>query len=247
MLLFFTFLFGLVFGSFLNVCIYRLPRGESLAYPPSHCTKCGTMLKPSDLIPVLSWLLLGGKCQYCGEKIHWRYIITEFVNAVGWVLIIYFFGLTFQGAAGVFLFSLALVIAQIDLEHYLIPNSLVLILLITGFLYYFLEPDPGLLNRALGLAVGFVIPLILSYLSKGGMGGGDIKLMGAMGLWLGFPGILYSLFIAALTGSIAGILLIATGIKKRRDPIPFGPFLIIGFLCIFLFQDYFLYWYWNLF
>lgn len=247
MILFVTFLLGLVFGKYLNVCVYRLPKGESLAHLSPHCKGCGTYTKPADLIPVLSWLLLGGKCRYCGENIDWQYIVTELVNAAGWVIIIHYYGLTPQGMAGIFLFSLALVITQIDLEHYLIPNSLVLILLLTGIVYYFIEPVPGLVDRILGLVVGFLIPLILGYLSKGGMGGGDIKLMGAMGFWLGFPGVLYSLFIAALSGSIIGILMIAAGIKKRKDPIPFGPFLVIGFLCIFFFHDYFLFYYWNLF
>lgn len=247
MILFFVFLFGLVFGSFLNVCVYRLPRGQSLAYPPSHCTRCGTALKPADLIPLLSWFVLGGKCRYCGESIHLRYPVTEFVNAMGWVLVIYYFGLTPQGFAGAFIFSLSLVITQIDLEHFLIPNSLVVLLLAGGVAYSFLDRDPGFLNRLLGAGTGFAVPLILGYISKGGIGGGDIKLMGAMGYWLGFPGILYSLFVAALIGSLWGIFLIAARGKKRKDPIPFGPFLVAGFLYIFLFRDHFSTWYWNLF
>lgn len=247
MILFFTFLFGLVIGSFLNVCIYRLPKGESIAMPPSHCTSCNTELKPQDLIPVLSWVLLRGKCRYCGEKIHWRYPVTEFVNAVVWVMIIWQWGLTSQGLAGLFLFSLSLVITQIDLEHYLIPNSLVIFLLLGGIAYHFIAQDLTLLNRGIGLVVGFTVPFLLALLSRGGMGGGDIKLMGAMGVWLGFPGVLYALFIGALLGSLVGLGLIILGKKKRKDPIPFGPFLVLGFLVLFLFADNVTNWYWNLF
>lgn len=237
MILLITFIFGLVLGSFLNACIYCLPRNERLIHAPAHCMGCGTCFRPADLIPVLSWFLLGGKCRYCGEKIHCRYPVTELANALGWMVIIYYWGLTLKGLAGAFLFSLALIITQIDLEHYLIPNSIVLTLFLAGIVYHFLEPGTGIQTRLLGAGLGFMIPLILGYLSKGGMGGGDIKLMGAMGFWLGFPGVLYSMFIAALLGSLAGILLIITGIKKRKEPIPFGPFLIIGFLCIFFSRD----------
>ncbi|MFZ5754398.1 MAG: prepilin peptidase [Bacillota bacterium] len=247
MTLFLTFAYGLIFGSFLNVLIYRLPRGENIAYPPSHCTSCNTKLKPRDLIPVFSFLFLGGKCRYCGEKIHWCYPVTEIVNALGWMTIIYYYGLSARGVAGCFLFSLALVIGQIDLEHYLIPDSLVITLLAGGVVYHFFSQEMGILNRILGLAVGFAIPFLLAVVSRGGMGGGDIKLTAAMGFWLGFPGVFYALFVGALVGSITGILLIALKRKKRRDPIPFGPFLVLGFLVIFFFRDQFVQWYWNLF
>lgn len=247
MILFFVFLFGLVIGSFLNVCIGRLPQGQSIVNPPSHCESCGDYLQPKDLIPIISWLLLRGKCRYCGEKIHYRYPLTEFVNALAWVLIIWQFGLTYQGLAGLFVFSLSLVIFLIDLERYIIPNELVLIFLIGGVIYHFLNPELSILNRLLGLAVGVAVPALIALISRGGMGGGDVKLMGAMGLWLGFAGVLVAFFLAALIGSIVGISLIISGRKKRKDPIPFGPFLVVGFLLVFLFQNQLFNLYWRIF
>lgn len=247
MILFFVFLFGLVIGSFLNVVIGRIPAGESIVNPPSHCESCGNYLQPKDLIPVISWFCLKGKCRYCGEKIHYRYPLTELVNAIVWVLIIWQFGLTWQGLAGLFIFSLSLVITQIDLEHFIIPNGIVIILLAGGIIYHFLTPELSLPARLLGLGVGVAIPALIALISRGGMGGGDIKLMGAMGFWLGLAGVLIALFVAALVGSIVGISLIISGRKKRKDPIPFGPFLVLGFLLIFLFGDQLVSLYWSIF
>ncbi len=243
----FTFLFGLVFGSFLNVCIYRLPREESIVFPPSHCTSCQNRLYPKDLIPLLSFFLLKGKCRYCGEIIHWRYPAVELLNGLGWVWVIASFGITTQGLAGVFLFSFALVVALIDLEHYLIPNSLVILLFLCGLIFHFILQDLSLTKRLLGMTVGFGLPFLLALFSRGGMGGGDIKLCTAMGFWLGFPAVFQALFIGALMGSVIGISLIIMKIKKRKDPIPFGPFLVLGFLIIFFFQEPLLSWYWTLF
>ena len=242
-----TFLFGLIFGSFLNVCIYRLPREESIIFPPSHCTSCQNRLHSKDLIPLISFFFLKGKCRYCGEIIHWRYPAVELLNGLGWVWIIANFGITAQGLAGLFLYSFSLVVTLIDLEHYLIPNSLVVSLFFCGLIFHFVLQDLSLTKRLLGMAVGFGFPFLLALFSRGGMGGGDIKLCTAMGFWLGFPAIFQALFIGALVGSVVGISLIILKIKKRKDPIPFGPFLVLGFLAIFFFQEPLLSWYWALF
>ena len=205
MLEFFAFLYGLIFGSFFNVVIYRLPLGLSLIEPSSHCPSCHTKLRPLDLIPVFSWLTLCGRCRYCSDKISAFYPLIELFNGLGWLLIIKEWGLAPQGIAGAFLFSLALIITMIDLKHYLIPNSLVLMLLGGGIIYHFAVPPLSVVDRLIGLAVGLAVPLLLYFISHGGMGGGDIKLMGAMGFWLGFPGVLMALFIAALMGSVVEI------------------------------------------
>jgi leader peptidase (prepilin peptidase)/N-methyltransferase len=246
-LLFFVFLFGLVCGSFLNVCIYRLPREESIIFPPSHCLTCQKRLTAKDLVPVLSYLLLKGKCRYCGEKIHWRYPVVELINGLGWVVIISFCGLTLQGITGLLLFSFSLVVALIDVEHYLILNNLVIFLFLCGFVFHFISQEISLNGRIIGMLVGFAIPFFLALISRGGMGGGDIKLCAAMGFWLGFPGIFQAIFIGALVGSVIGITLLVTKVKKRKDPIPFGPFLVLGFFTVFLFQEQILTWYWSLF
>lgn len=233
MILFLVFIFGLVIGSFLNACIFCLPRNQSIKSFFSRCASCGRELTGNNIIPVLNRLLFRGKCCYCSEKIHWRYPATGFANALAWVLITRQWGLTPAGAAGLFLFSLSLVIAQIDFEHYLIPNSLVVLCLTGGAAYHFLVRDIGFRVRLLGMAAGFLVPLLLALISRGGMGGGDVKLMAAIGFWLGFPDVLYALFAGALLGSVVGAALIAGGKKKRKEPIPFGPFLVLGLLVIF--------------
>ncbi|MDD4145879.1 MAG: prepilin peptidase [Clostridia bacterium] len=245
--MFFTFLFGLVFGSFLNVCIYRLPREQSIVFPPSQCPLCQKRLQVKDLVPVLSFFLLKGKCRYCGGKIHWRYPVVELINGLGWVGIISFCGFTLQGIAGLLLFSFSLVVALIDVEHYLILNNLVIFLFLCGLIFHNISQELSLQGRVLGMFIGFAIPFFLALISRGGMGGGDIKLCAAMGFWLGFPGIFQAIFIGAFVGSIIGITLLITKVKKRKEPIPFGPFLVLGFFVVFFFEEQLLSWYWSLF
>lgn len=244
-MLFYIFLFGLIVGSFLNVCIYRIPKGDSIVFPPSHCTSCHHKLAAKDLIPLFSYFLLRGRCRYCGEKIPWRYPLVELSNGLGWVLIMWYYQgmITGQSIAGMLLFSFSLVLSLIDIKHFLIPNSLVVVLLVAGIIYHvwFREISIGLL--LLGLAVGFGFPYVIAVVSGGGMGGGDIKLCAAMGLWLGYPSIIYALFIGALLGSLVGITLIICRIKTRKDRIPFGPFLMLGFLAMIFFQKQIVFWY----
>ncbi|HCP15481.1 MAG TPA: prepilin peptidase [Peptococcaceae bacterium] len=237
---------GLLVGSFLNVCIYRIPRRESIAFPPSHCTACGTSLKPLDLVPLFSYLFLRGKCRYCGDKISPRYFIIESVHGLGWLGIALNFGTTLHALAGMMLFSMTLVISAIDLEHGIIPDGLSVLLLGTGIVYHFLSMDIGLINRLLGMAVGFGLLFLLAVISKGGMGGGDIKLCAGIGFWLGFPGFLYALMAASIIGSIVSIALMALKRKGIKETIPFGPFLMIGFLLIYFYQSELLEVYWDL-
>jgi leader peptidase (prepilin peptidase)/N-methyltransferase len=247
LLLFFTFLFGLACGSFLNVCIYRLPRKESILFPFSHCPSCQIKLQARDLIPIVSFFSLKGKCRYCGGKIHWRYPVVELINGLGWVAIIAFCGFTLEGIMTALIFSFAIVITLIDVEHYLILNNVLIFLFLLGFLFHLLSQEMSLKIRVWGMLVGFTIPFFLALISRGGMGGGDIKLCTVMGFWLGFPGIFQAIFIGALIGSVIGIALLLTKVKKRKDPVPFGPFLVLGFLIVFLFQEQIHFWYWSLF
>lgn len=240
-----TFLFGLIIGSFLNVCIYRIPRGESIVFPSSRCPSCQHQLQVKDLVPLFSYIILRGKCRYCGEKIHFRYPLIELINSLGWVLVVLLYNgeISAQSIAGMFLFSFSLVLSFIDLKHFLIPNSLVILLLITGAIYHLVLGELSLLQLFGGMVVGFIVPLLIALFSGGGMGGGDIKLCAAMGLWLGYPAIIYAMFIGALLGSIIGIILMILKLKTRKDPIPFGPFLVLGLLAIFFFQKQILFWY----
>lgn len=229
-----AFLFGLVTGSFLNVCIYRIPAGESIVYPPSHCPRCNTRLSALDLVPIVSWLRLGGKCAYCGGPISARYpaveLLTGVLFAVAWVNTV--------TAAGFIkiavLFSLFVVVAFIDLDHQIIPDGLVLTIFLWGLFWQIVAP-PVLWWQALaGGLLGGGILLVAAVLSKGGMGGGDIKLLAAAGFILGPAMTAIALFISVLAGSVVGVTLIATGIRKRKDFIPFGPFLSLGIMMAIL-------------
>jgi leader peptidase (prepilin peptidase)/N-methyltransferase len=222
---------GAVFGSFLNVVTYRLPRHESVITPASRCTRCGTPVKPYDNIPILSWLLLRGHCRGCGEPISARYPLIEALTAllcVGAVLV-------HHSAAGIAL-SLVLILllvpaAAIDLEHRIIPNTIpaigVALALIIGLT---LDPsgEPQRLIAGAG-AGGFLLAAALAY--PGGMGMGDVKLAGMMGLFLG-SAVAPALLVALLAGVLVGVLVIARkGAQAgRKTAIPFGPFLALGAL-----------------
>lgn len=242
----FMLLLGLMVGSFLNVCIYRLPREESIVFPPSHCTACGARLKPLDLVPLLSYICLKRRCRYCGAKISPRYFILESINGLGWLGIAHYVGISGHAVMGMLLFSLALVIGTIDLEHGIIPDELSALLLASGVVYHFFSQEIGLLNRLLGMAAGFGILFILAVVSKGGMGGGDIKLCAGIGFWLGFPGFLYALLAGSIIGSMMSLLLMAMKRKGIKETIPFGPFLMAGFLLMYFCQSVILEQYWLL-
>ncbi len=220
---------GAIVGSFLNVVVHRLPRHESLVTPASHCPHCGVPVKPYDNIPILSWLLLRGRCRSCSQPISPRYPLVELLTAtlcVGAVL-------THQSAGGIAL-SVALILivipaALIDLEHRLIPNSLTLLGAIAALvLGTVLDPagEPERLIAGVG-AAGFLLLAALAY--PGGMGMGDVKLAGMMGLFLGravAPAMLVALLAGVLYG---GLLVVRVGATQARTTkVPFGPFLAFG-------------------
>jgi leader peptidase (prepilin peptidase) / N-methyltransferase len=220
---------GAVFGSFLNVVVHRLPRHESLVTPASHCPKCGTPVKPYDNVPILSWLLLRGHCRGCGASISVRYPLIEAATAALCVAAV----LTHRSASGIAL-SLALILvlvpaAVIDLEHKIIPNRITglgaVLALVIGLA---LDPagEPGRLIAG-AAAGGFLLLAALAY--PGGMGMGDVKLAGMMGLFLG-AAVAPGLLIALLTGVTLGAVVIARkGAQEgRKTAIPFGPFLALG-------------------
>lgn len=222
---------GTIMGSFLNVVAYRLPRHESLVKPASHCPRCGTPVKPYDNIPVLSWLLLRGRCRSCGEHISARYPLVEALTGllcVGAVL-------THSSAAGIAL-SIALIVlivpaAVIDLEHRIIPNAItlpgsVLALLLGTALDPSGEPTRLIAGAAAG---GFLLLAALAH--PGGMGMGDVKLAAMMGLFLG-SAVAPAILVALLAGTAVGAVVIARkGAREgRKTAVPFGPFLALGAL-----------------
>jgi leader peptidase (prepilin peptidase) / N-methyltransferase len=242
---------GAVIGSFLNVCIYRLPRGESIVWPGSHCPACAASIAWYDNVPVLSYLCLLGRCRKCHVPISIRYPVVEGMNAAGYAIILATFGPTWTAVLYGILFSALLVVAGTDLTHKTIPNVVTLPGIALGLLgaATVLPIDP--LNALLGVLVGGGILWALAWASpylfgREGMGGGDIKLVAMIGAFLGWKPALLTIMIGSLTGSVIGIGLIALRFMKRDEYIPFGPFLVFGALVSLFFAQPLLDWYQRL-
>ncbi len=235
-------IFGLLIGSFLNVCIYRIPKGESIAFPPSHCSRCNHSLSALDLIPVVSYLALKGRCRYCKEKISPQYPIVETLVSVLFLLTYLQYGYTFQGLAALIMVCLLVVVAFIDLNLMIIPNRMNLIIAGIGILVLFLGWGVTWKDSFLGGLIGGGILLLLGGLSswllhKEGMGGGDIKLMAACGLYLGVVKVVWALMISVyIAGAILIVMLVSKKLKRDQQ-VSFGPFLSAGTIFVILFYD----------
>ena len=221
---------GLIIGSFLNVCIHRLPLNESLVVPRSRCPACRHLIRWWDNIPLVSFLILRGRCRDCDMPITWRYPLVEFLNGVGYVLLVWRFGVSPQTVIYALLFSSLLVVTFIDLDHQIIPDRITLPGMIIGVIASSLVLPLGFWSALIGLFLGGALFYGVATASRGGMGGGDIKLIAMIGAFLGWKQTLLTIFIVALTGSVAGLFLMAFKGKSRKHPVPFGPFLSLGAL-----------------
>src|SRR4030066_184341 len=242
------FILGLIVGSFSNVCIYRIPRNESIIYPASHCPKCHTTIKPKDNIPLLSYILLKGKCRNCKTKISIQYPMVEFLSGLIYLIIYLIYGLSVQTLIYIILSSALIISAFIDLNEQIIPDVISLPGIVTGFIISFFVPYISFINSALGVVVGGGIILVISLggsviYKKEAMGGGDVKLAAMIGAFLGWRYIIISLFLGFFLGALAGIILIIAKIKKREDVIPFGPFIVLGSLITLLWGEQIISWY----
>ncbi len=223
-----SFLFGVVIGSFLNVCIYRIPKKISIVSPPSSCTKCGYRLGVFDLIPLLSYLWLKGRCRRCGEQISWRYPAVELLTGLLFVIAVYKFGISLLALKLIVFGCLVITISFIDLELKIIPNVLSLPGMVLGLLFSVQD----IWNSILGLVIGFGIIFLVALLCPGGMGMGDAKLLGMIGAFFGWKVALGTLFLGSLYGSVIGIALLVLRKIERKTPIPFGPYLCLGALTL---------------
>lgn len=245
--LIFYFILGAVCGSFLNLCACRLPRGQSVVVGRSACDFCGMKLTVTELIPVLSYLFLKGRCRYCGVNYGISHLFAEVLT--GWTFVL----CAMQAEFGLkllllFIFcSAVILISLIDYELQIIPDSLVLILAAGGLIYSCLYLSGGLLNGLFGSVFAFAVMLAIFLISRGGMGGGDVKLSAAAGLWLGFENTVIFLLLSFISGGIISILLMITGVKNKQDAIPFGPFLCAGAFAALLYAGFLANFYWNLF
>lgn len=229
----FVFVFGMVVGSFLNVCICRMPKNESIVSPPSHCPLCSYQIRWYDNIPVLSYLVLRGKCRGCGTHISLQYPLVELLNGILALFLFLRFGPTLVFAA-LFLFCSALVVITfIDIEHQIIPDEISLSGIVAGFVLSFFLQGHGWLNSLLGILLGGGSLLLVAYVyqrltGKEGMGGGDIKLLAMMGAFLGWKSVPFIIFTSSLAGSLIGVSIMLFQKKDSKLAIPFGPYLAFG-------------------
>jgi leader peptidase (prepilin peptidase) / N-methyltransferase len=247
----FAFIFGAVVGSFLNVCICRIPQGDSIVSPPSHCPACGCRIPFYDNIPLVSWLLLRGKCRACRAPISSQYPLVELITALLTLFLFMRFGPTFPFVV-LFLFCTAMVVITfIDLEHYIIPDVISLSGIVVGFACSFFIPSLGWQNSLLGILAGggslyLVATLYQMFTGKEGMGGGDIKLLAMMGAFFGWRAVPFIIFTSSLVGSVIGVAVMLVQKKDAKLAIPFGPFLALGAILYIFFGRQVLHWYLNL-
>jgi leader peptidase (prepilin peptidase)/N-methyltransferase len=221
--------FGLLLGSFLNVVAYRLPRGESLAYPASHCTSCETPIKPYDNVPVLSWLWLRGRCRACHDSISARYPVVEATTAVLLVAVVLAKGADQDAWLGLAFVLLLVPVTLIDLDHRIIPNKLMLLGTVVSIALVLLTEPDAITEHLIAASAAGGFLLIAALAKPGGMGMGDVKLAFVMGLFLG-RNVAPAMLAAFLAGSvIGGAIMARKGVKEgRKTAIPFGPYLALG-------------------
>lgn len=247
------FLFGLAIGSFLNVLIWRLPREESIVWPGSRCPKCHAPIHWYDNIPLLSFLVLGGRCRACGERISWRYPLIELISGLFLAAYILHFGV---GKGLVFyVFTAAfLVITFIDLDFKIIPDVISLPGIPLALLANMFVLNPpwlnGLIDGGIGILLGggiLAAVLIGYYLltRREGMGWGDPKLMAVIGALCGWKGVVFTMLVSSFTGTLVGVIYVAASGKDRRFPIPFGPFLSLGAVSYIWLGDAAIRWYFG--
>ncbi|TFZ40675.1 prepilin peptidase [Soehngenia longivitae] len=246
------FLFGLAIGSFTNVLIYRLPREESIVFPGSHCPNCNHELMWYDNIPLISYFFLKGKCRYCKEKISIRYPLLEFFNGIIYLSFFITYGFTLEFIYLSLLTSFLISITIIDLKHQIIPDGLVVSVLGLNILYkignYFMYGISfEFLDSLFGLLAGAGIFLLILLISRGGMGGGDVTLVGALGFSLGLKNTILMILLSFIIGAVISIILLVFKIKSMKDPIPFGPFIIVAFYLSYFFSDIIISFYFSLF
>ncbi|MHB9094399.1 MAG: prepilin peptidase [Eubacteriales bacterium] len=237
---------GLIIGSFLNVCIYRIPLNKSVVYPGSGCPHCGRRLAWFELLPVVSCIFIRGRCRYCGTTLSWRYPFVEISTAVIFTYAYIKYGITAEFGAVVTLASLMTVASFIDIDYKIIPNRLVLTGLFLGTVIGAARADAGLAFIGLGFAAGFGLMFLVAVVSRGQMGLGDVKLSAVMGVFLGWKAVLVAIFFAFTGGALYGLFLMAVMGQSRKTAVPFGPFLAVAAVLSVLWSDEIISWYLNL-
>lgn len=236
MLYFTIFVFGICIGSFLNVVIWRVPNKLSFVTGRSFCPKCNEQIKSYDLIPIFSFLFLGGKCRNCHSKISFRYPLIEFIVGILYVFSFYVLGFTLSAILVCALVSILVCVTMVDFDTMEIPDGFNLMLIIPAIAAIFVFPEVSITARIIGL-FAVSLPMFLIAWLTGGFGGGDIKLIAVCGFLLGWQNVLVATFIALVLGAIVGVYLKATHKIEKNQPIPFGPYLCAGIYIAILFGN----------
>ena len=236
------FILGSTIGSFLNVCIVRIPEKISIVFPPSHCPECKKPIPFYHNIPLLSYIILGGKCRYCRKPISFQYFVVELLTPVAMLLLFFHFGISWSLVVSFIISAALIVISFIDLRHQIIPDIISLpgipLCFLCSFIVTWTDPVQSLLGILVGGGILYVLAMGYHFLTKKeGMGGGDIKLLAMIGAFLGWKGALATLVLGAFAGSIIGIILISFKGKDLKYAIPFGPFLCAGAFCTLFFGE----------
>jgi len=246
-----AFVFGGCIGSFLNVCIYRIPAGKSIVSPPSSCPACGARIRWYQNIPILSWLFLGRKCAGCKVKISIRYPLIEALTGGLFMLVLWYFGLSWATPVYWVLTAALVTITFIDLDHQIIPDVISLPGIGVGFIASFLIPWLSWSDSLLGILVGggslYLVAWLYEMLTqREGMGGGDIKLLAMLGAFLGWKAIFPVIFLASLVGTLVGVPLMLLQKGDTKFAIPFGPFLASAALVYLFWGQALVHWYLTL-
>lgn len=247
----FAFLLGAVTGSFLNVCIYRLPLDQSVITPRSRCMACGAPVAWFDNLPILSWFLLRGRCRSCGASYSIRYPLVELATALLSLFLFLRFGPSPSYLIYFVLAAALVVITFIDLDHQIIPDEISLPGIGIGFLASFFLPEPGWISSLLGAVIGWGSLALVFYgylwlTGREGMGGGDAKLLAMLGAFLGVKAVPFIIFSSSLVGTVAGLSIMALQRKGRHLAIPFGPYLAFGALLYIFYGPQLITWYLQL-
>ncbi|MGI6091440.1 MAG: prepilin peptidase [Negativicutes bacterium] len=236
-------LLGTIIGSFLNVCIHRIPLHKSVVGYRSHCPKCDIPIKWYDLVPIASWFILNGHCRNCGAPISCRYSLIEFLTGIIFVFCLLIFNISHSLITAIIFSCFLVVITFIDIDHQLILDKVLVWLAGTGVAINLWLNSLNILDMLLAAFVGGGIMLVIAVASRGGMGGGDIKFAAALGIWLGWKLTLLTLFLAFILGGLGGGIVLLLKLKGRKDYIPFGPFIALGAFISLLYGNQIINWY----
>lgn len=234
---------GAIFGSFANVIIYRLPLKKSIVSPRSHCQKCLKMVPWYHNIPIVSWIVLRGRCSYCGSRFSFRYPLVELLMAILFAMVFYFYGLSAYTVEYLIAVFALVTVSFIDLDHFLLPDVFTLSGIVFGLIGSVLNPERHFWDAFLGILMGGGFLWLVAYLywlvkNEEGMGGGDIKLLAWLGSLFGWKAIPFIIMFSSITGSIVGITLMMRQKGNLKTAIPFGPYIVVAaLLYMFLDQD----------